>query len=894
MKYPIFTVASLGLVLAIPAGCGGSANRDVAAEDTAERVAEPLSSSATVSELQPNIPWGGRAVAGTVSPSNAQVAFIAADTGGLFKTTNGGTSWVFAAGLPQVRMVDVLFDPRDATVVIATTHDDDHVASQAGIWRSTDAGATFAHFNLSVPNCPRYSGEGIAFAPDVDDLFVGIRCVSAQNDPGFLKGGIAVSHDKGASFAFVDLGQGLGSVVAQASGLVDVYGTGGHMRSTDRGASFGPLHTGAPGLDFGLTPNALAVSPLNSSVLFATTDAAVGGVRGARLFESDDAGATWRLLPFSQVTVSRQPTVSTRNVAGQVKLYFGNGFDEFRQTCTGTSPVGSCQGADLTRQVEQLLFDHADSMGVVFGSTGSCPLYGLADSGVLTTTDPNCLSWTTVPGGSTGFNALQVYDVADQVHPDHTDLYFGTQDNGLWASPDNGATWPHSTGPEGGLFSLLHSTPNDTDPSDFVTFNSVFQNVRMTPHMASFASWTDASPSSQSQMLAPLVVAPGVYLQWSAPQSNEKDLNITTDGSAHWNVIAGAQFFGGLTSKMWLSGPPANPIVFQPVIHNNGTLGLIKIVNVRSPTATVVAIDSSLVEVASWGEGFFAPIPVFGVDPNDPTHLIVADAGTSQMKVSHDGGATWAVDTALTSAVTVAGQLNFSTPPGELNRGGGSEARAISFNPGNGHQILVGTASAGVIASGDGGTTWFVVNGSTQIRNITAIAWDEVRHDAIVSTFGRGLFKITDNDLPPSVAINAGGPAVAPFVADVDFTGGSTINHPNTIDLSGVTNPAPMAVYQAARIGNFHYTIPSFAPGSSHSIRLHFAETFFSTAGSRVFNVSINGAAVLTKFDIFKTAGAKNKALIETFTENANTSGAYVIQFTSVVNNSLLSGLDIQ
>src|SRR4029077_9016909 len=56
-----------------------------------------------------------------------------------------------------------------------------------------------------------------------------------------------------------------------------------------------------------------------------------------------------------------------------------------------------------------------------------------------------------------------------------------------------------------------------------------------------------------------------------------------------------------------------------------------------------------------------------------------------------------------------------------------------------------------------------------------------------------------------SIAINAGGPAVNPFLADEDFTGGTTINHANTINLSGVTNPAPMAVYQSARIGNFTY-----------------------------------------------------------------------------------------
>jgi len=129
-------------------------------------------------------------------------------------------------------------------------------------------------------------------------------------------------------------------------------------------------------------------------------------------------------------------------------------------------------------------------------------------------------------------------------------------------------------------------------------------------------------------------------------------------------------------------------------------------------------------------------------------------------------------------------------------------------------------------------------------------------------------------------------------VADTDFSGGTTINHANTISTTGVTNPAPTAVYQTARVGNFKYTVPGFVANSSHTVRLHFCETYFSTKGSRTFNVSINGTQVLTDFDIFATSGAKNQALVEQYTENANSSGQYVITFTSVVNQSLISGID--
>src|SRR5262249_16751263 len=145
-----------------------------------------------------------------------------------------------------------------------------------------------------------------------------------------------------------------------------------------------------------------------------------------------------------------------------------------------------------------------------------------------------------------------------------------------------------------------------------------------------------------------------------------------------------------------------------------------------------------------------------------------------------------------------------------------------------------------------------------------------------------------------AVLINAGGPAVNPFSADIDFAGGSTINHANIIDLSKVTNPAPTPVYQTARVGSFTYTIPGFNPGSLHTVRLHFAETYFSTTGSRTFNVSINGATVLTNFDINAAAGGKNIAIVREFTQSASSTGDYVITFTSIINQSLVSAIEVQ
>jgi hypothetical protein len=161
----------------------------------------------------------------------------------------------------------------------------------------------------------------------------------------------------------------------------------------------------------------------------------------------------------------------------------------------------------------------------------------------------------------------------------------------------------------------------------------------------------------------------------------------------------------------------------------------------------------------------------------------------------------------------------------------------------------------------------------------------------------------TSASMCTSICIDSGSTTtVTPFVADTDFSGGSTIDHANTINLTKVTDPAPMDVYQTARTGAtqasgvgapFTYTIPGFTAGSSHTVRLHFAETYFTTKGSRTFNVTINGTQVLTKFDIVAASGGENIANIQQFTVNANSSGQFVITFTSVVNNALISGIEI-
>jgi len=142
-------------------------------------------------------------------------------------------------------------------------------------------------------------------------------------------------------------------------------------------------------------------------------------------------------------------------------------------------------------------------------------------------------------------------------------------------------------------------------------------------------------------------------------------------------------------------------------------------------------------------------------------------------------------------------------------------------------------------------------------------------------------------------AVNAGGSAVGSFAADEFSSGGSTYSTSSSIDTSGVTSPAPQSVYQTERYGNFTYTFPNLSPGAQYTVRLHEAEIYWTSSGQRTFNVAINGQQVLTNFDIYATAGAANKAVVEQFTTTANGNGQIAIQFTSVKDQAKVDGIEI-
>ena len=110
------------------------------------------------------------------------------------------------------------------------------------------------------------------------------------------------------------------------------------------------------------------------------------------------------------------------------------------------------------------------------------------------------------------------------------------------------------------------------------------------------------------------------------------------------------------------------------------------------------------------------------------------------------------------------------------------------------------------------------------------------------------VYGLLQAQVPPASTvyqINSGGGASGGFIADADASGGGTYSTSAAVTTAGVANAAPPAVYQTERFGNFAYTLPNLTPGASYTLRLHFAEIYWTAAGKRLFNVAVNGSPAL-------------------------------------------------
>ena len=230
----------------------------------------------------------------------------------------------------------------------------------------------------------------------------------------------------------------------------------------------------------------------------------------------------------------------------------------------------------------------------------------------------------------------------------------------------------------------------------------------------------------------------------------------------------------------------------------------------------------------------------------------------------------------------------------------------LSVSPGNNKVYLNWDASSSGVtgynvkrATTSGGSYTTVGSSATNSFTDTGAANCTTFYYVVTATNSVGESTISSEKVAAqgafALAVNTGGSAAGQFAADAYFTGGTQAAPASSvIDTSGVTNPAPQAVYQTERYGTFTYTFGGLTPGVSFKVRLHFVEYYWTSANARTFNVTINGTQVLTNYDIFAAAGGQNRAIVREFASTPNGNGQIVVAYTAgAVDQPKSSGIEI-
>jgi hypothetical protein len=107
--------------------------------------------------------------------------------------------------------------------------------------------------------------------------------------------------------------------------------------------------------------------------------------------------------------------------------------------------------------------------------------------------------------------------------------------------------------------------------------------------------------------------------------------------------------------------------------------------------------------------------------------------------------------------------------------------------------------------------------------------------------------------------------------------------------INGTTN---QTIYKSCRLGSNGFTIAYSVANGTYTLRLHFCEFWRNSAGFNVFNVSVQGAQVLTNFDVWSTAGGRYNAYYQDFPVTV-TNGTLTIATTKVTGDTMLNAFEL-
>ena len=639
----------------------------------------------------PNV--SGRIVDLKFHPTNSQIVYAAAASGGLWLSSDGGDRWrTTTDDLPSLAIGAVCVMPTAPDVVLVATGEGlnwMYVVYGVGIWKSTDAGETWAPTSFTHQITDNHGFHVMKANPITGTVLAG------AND------GLWRSTDQGDTWSLVRAGGHYFDVEWRPGSASRVYATKGDassgngiLVSDNDGLTWSTAGSGQPPSSR-ISKTKLAVTPADPSVIYANIgDSQTHGTLG--IYRSTDDGATWSprnaTLNISSgqgmyaVTIAVDRDDPQRVIAGGIKLYLStDGGQSFAETGAGI-PLGDDTAV------------HWDHHAIAWEPGSTSNLWVGTDGGPWRSTDDGD-NWSP---RRDGLVTTQFYDVCLDPN-NHGFTMGGTQDNGMPWVATVGAPWFASTLIADGFACFVEALAPDTIHSEWQFGGHVRSLDRG-------QSWdpTVNGLSGYSRPFAPLDLDPNQtgHLYTATYDGVFR----TTDGQSLWVHVA-------LHTPTWISISPVDGDIIWTVDGLTGGL----------PVRYSTDDGQSWTFASPYGFSVGNETRILA-HPTDPATAFVTFAGYSgvaHVARTRDFGASWE---------NVSGDF----PPDPVN--------ALAIDPVDPTHWFAAT-DTGVWYSESDGANWVPLG--TGFPNV--VVYDLEIHrtarELVACTYGRGIWK---TDLPRS------------------------------------------------------------------------------------------------------------------------------------------------
>lgn len=740
-------------------------------------------------------------------PTNPSTYFIGVAQGGLWKTTNNGTTWTpLTDNLPITRISDIEIDPSNPDIMYISVCDFKYIGVGLflngrkrnthyglGVYKTIDGGLTWAPTGLSfqlTDGDASLIAKTILHPTNSNKLVAcGVSGMYSSNDAG-------VTWTKTLDSLFWDMIRvpGQPNVLYAASGWVKNANVGNAAiyKSNDFGDTWTMCSTGFPATGV-IQRIKLAVAPSDTNYVYALTVDVSSGMEG--LYRTTDAGATWNninpginLLDYNDglgtggqgnydLALEINSTDKDIIYTGGINVWVSNdGALTFNPSMHWTLSYGPTIHGDIHFIKQQ-------------PSTGN--IFVCSDGGLYRTPNIDGVSWNDVNAGSTwttpwtnlcsGLQISAFYRLSSS-HNTTNRVVAGAQDNATFYY--NNGIWNTIFGGDG-MDNCLDPNNNDVviGSSQFGGFyysidNGISDNGWYPNVNGELGEWTTPVVADYSN--------PGTYYV------GYENVVKTTDDGQTWNVISSfppASFANNEISALAVSSSNPNVIYAAKRVRYEYSVpgSLYRTSNGGSTWLDVTAgIPDSL---------YYTSVNVHETNSNVAYISMAGFSAGNKIFTTNDLGASWQ-------------NISYNLPNIPVN--------CVKNIPNSGK--LIAASDIGIYVLDSNSTTWTLQSNGLPNVIVSDIDFNTTLNKVYISTFGRGIWE-ADLSVLTAIATNENLQINATLYPSINNGNFNIVLNENDVELE-VIDICGRLVYKSNLKGNQTHELALKLPSGKYFARL--------------------------------------------------------------------------